>query len=51
MVFLGGRVAEEIIYGRDTSKVSLKYLQDLPCSENPNHVNLLSVEFIDFLPL
>ncbi|KAG6471304.1 probable inactive ATP-dependent zinc metalloprotease FTSHI 1, chloroplastic [Zingiber officinale] len=27
-VFLGGRVAEEIIYGRDTSKASLKYLQD-----------------------
>lgn len=24
MVFLGGRVAEEIIYGRDTAKVSLK---------------------------
>ncbi|CAD5183813.1 unnamed protein product [Musa acuminata subsp. malaccensis] len=30
-VFLGGRAAEEVIYGRDTSKASLKYLQDATC--------------------
>ncbi|XVF10391.1 hypothetical protein REPUB_Repub07fG0178700 [Reevesia pubescens] len=27
-VFLGGRAAEEVIYGRDTSKASLNYLAD-----------------------
>ncbi|KAJ3701842.1 hypothetical protein LUZ61_005547 [Rhynchospora tenuis] len=30
-VLLGGRAAEEVIYGRDTSKASLKYLQDATC--------------------
>ena len=27
-VFLGGRAAEEVIYGRDTSRASLNYLAD-----------------------
>lgn len=30
-VLLGGRAAEEVIYGRDTSKASLKYLEDATC--------------------
>lgn len=30
-VLLGGRAAEEVIYGRDTSKASLKYLEDASC--------------------
>ncbi|ONK69171.1 uncharacterized protein A4U43_C05F20080 [Asparagus officinalis] len=30
-VLLGGRAAEEVIYGRDTSKTSLKYLEDATC--------------------
>ncbi|WOK91468.1 putative inactive ATP-dependent zinc metalloprotease FTSHI 1, chloroplastic [Canna indica] len=30
-VFLGGRAAEEVIFGRDTSKASLKYLEDATC--------------------
>jgi len=27
-VFLGGRAAEEVIYGRDTSRASVSYLAD-----------------------
>ncbi|KAI0516063.1 hypothetical protein KFK09_008735 [Dendrobium nobile] len=30
-VLLGGRAAEEVIFGRDTSKASLKYLEDATC--------------------
>lgn len=30
-VLLGGRAAEEVILGRDTSKASLKYLEDATC--------------------
>ncbi|PKA45740.1 ATP-dependent zinc metalloprotease FtsH [Apostasia shenzhenica] len=30
-VLLGGRAAEEVIFGRDTSKGSLKYLEDATC--------------------
>ncbi|XP_039117486.1 probable inactive ATP-dependent zinc metalloprotease FTSHI 1, chloroplastic [Dioscorea cayenensis subsp. rotundata] len=30
-VLLGGRAAEEVIYGRDTSRASVKYLEDATC--------------------
>ncbi|XP_029120493.1 probable inactive ATP-dependent zinc metalloprotease FTSHI 1, chloroplastic isoform X2 [Elaeis guineensis] len=30
-VLLGGRAAEEVVYGQDTSKASLKYLEDATC--------------------
>lgn len=30
-VLLGGRAAEEVIFGRDTSRASLKYLEDATC--------------------